>query len=46
MILLTGATGFVGRQVLQEVINRSIECTVICRDISKIDSNQKKKLTR
>ena len=46
MILLTGATGFVGRQVLQEVINRSIECTVICRDISKIDSNQKKKINK
>lgn len=44
MILLTGASGFVGRQVLKEIIDRSIDCTIICRDIDKIHPDQKKNI--
>ena len=44
MILLTGASGFVGRQVLKEIIDRSIDCTIICRDVDKIRPDQKKNI--
>ena len=44
MILLTGASGFVGRQVLKEIIDRSIDCTIICRDVDKIHPDQKKNI--
>lgn len=46
MILITGATGFVGQQVLNEIIKRSIDCAVVCRDENKIDFNLQKKIKK
>tara|TARA_B100000787_G_C16196437_1_gene301211 strand:+ start:2212 stop:3042 length:831 start_codon:yes stop_codon:yes gene_type:complete len=44
MILLTGATGFVGEQVLKELLDRSLECTIVCRNSDKIKSIHKKRI--
>ena len=46
MILLTGATGFVGRQVLSDIIDRSLDCIVVCRNKEKIDSKYRKKINK
>ncbi len=46
MILITGATGFVGQHVLNEILKRSIHCAVVCRDENKIDTNLQKKIKK
>lgn len=38
-IILTGATGFVGKWLLAELLDAGIEVTVILRNVDKLDSN-------
>ena len=44
MILVTGATGFVGNHVLKEIISRSLDCKIICSSEKKISNFVKNKI--